>query len=61
MLQFQFDYYQELSDIAGVSLKPVVINIMKDCGLKYIYELDTYRQHRFKILDDENFTKFLLK
>lgn len=61
MLQFQFDYYQELSDIAGVSLKPVVINIMKDCDLKYIYELDTYRQHRFKILDEENFTKFLLK
>lgn len=30
---------------------------MKDCGKKYIFELDTYRSNKYTILDDENFLK----
>lgn len=39
------------------NIKPVVAKIMKDCGKKYIFELETYRSNIFTILDDENFVK----
>ncbi|XP_067633494.1 senecionine N-oxygenase-like isoform X2 [Eurosta solidaginis] len=54
----QFDYYEDLGVTAGIKkLKPVVPKIMKACSRKYIFELDTYRQSRFKVVDDENFVK----
>lgn len=53
----QFDYYKELSEVAGHNVKSVIAKIMKDCGKKYIYELETYRQYQFKVLDDDNFIK----
>uniref|UniRef100_A0A1I8P925 Flavin-containing monooxygenase n=1 Tax=Stomoxys calcitrans TaxID=35570 RepID=A0A1I8P925_STOCA len=58
---FQFVYYQELSKIAGHNVKPVIAKIMKDCSKKYIFELETYRQYQFKVLDDENFLKIHVK
>lgn len=57
LLLLQFDYYKELSDVAGHNVKSVIAKIMKDCGKKYIYELETYRQYQFKVLDDDNFIK----
>lgn len=48
--------------MAGIAnIKPVVTNIMKDCAKKYIYELETYRSYRFKVIDDENFIKMSYK
>lgn len=57
LLLLQFDYYKELSEVAGHNVKSVIAKIMKDCGKKYIYELETYRQYQFKVLDDDNFIK----
>ncbi|KAM7345500.1 flavin-containing monooxygenase 2 [Cochliomyia hominivorax] len=58
----QYEYYKELSEMAGIeNIKPVVAKIMKDCAKKYIFELETYRQHIFTILDDENFVKVCAK
>ncbi|XP_068148263.1 senecionine N-oxygenase [Drosophila tropicalis] len=54
----QFEYYNDLTRIAGIdNVRPVVHKVMKDCGKKYIFELDTYRNHRYTILDDETFVK----
>lgn len=54
----QYDYYHDLSETAGIeNIKPVINKIMEDCSRKYIYELDTYRNDRFKVLDDETFVK----
>lgn len=62
LLLLQFDYYKDLSEIAGIqNVKPVIAKIMKECGKKYIYELETYRQYNFKVLDDENFIKLSIK
>ncbi|XP_075165418.1 flavin-containing monooxygenase 2 isoform X2 [Haematobia irritans] len=60
MAEKQFDYFQELSEVAGLNIKPVIAKIMKDCGKKYIYELETYRRYQFKILDDDNFLKICI-
>lgn len=58
----QYDYYQDLSETAGIeNIKPVINKIMEDCSRKYIYELATYRNDRFKVLDDETFVKFHLE
>ncbi|XP_011209077.2 uncharacterized protein LOC105230162 [Bactrocera dorsalis] len=58
----QYDYYQDLSETAGIeNIKPVINKIMEDCSRKYIYELATYRNDRFKVLDDETFVKFPLE
>lgn len=47
--------------MAGIeNIKPVIFKMMKDCGKKYIFELDTYRNHCYKIVDDENFIKYAL-
>ncbi|XP_037821044.1 senecionine N-oxygenase-like [Lucilia sericata] len=55
----EYEYYRELCAMTGITnMKPVVANIMKDCGRKYIYELETYRNYNYKILDDEHFVKF---
>ncbi|XP_046811658.1 senecionine N-oxygenase-like [Lucilia cuprina] len=55
----EYEYYNDLCSITGITnMKPVVANIMKDCGRKYIYELETYRNYNYKILDNENFLKF---
>ncbi|KAH8418648.1 hypothetical protein KR222_008443, partial [Zaprionus bogoriensis] len=54
----QFVYYNELAKLAGIeNIKPVIFKMMKDCGKKYIFELDTYRNHCYKVIDDENFIK----
>ncbi|XP_017125829.2 senecionine N-oxygenase [Drosophila elegans] len=54
----QFVYYNELARIAGIeNIKPVIHKLMKDCGKKYIFELDTYRSNRYTIVDDDNFLK----
>ncbi|XP_060654892.1 LOW QUALITY PROTEIN: senecionine N-oxygenase [Drosophila nasuta] len=54
----QFVYYNELARMAGIdNIKPVILKLMKDCGKKYIFELDTYRNNRYRIVDDENFLK----
>lgn len=54
----QFDYYNELANMTGIeNIKPVILKLMKDCGKKYIFELDTYRNNRYTVIDDENFTK----
>ncbi|XP_019892627.1 flavin-containing monooxygenase 3 isoform X3 [Musca domestica] len=53
----QFDYYKELAAVAGHNVKPVIAKIMKDCSKKYIYELETYREYQFTIVDDEYFVK----
>lgn len=56
----QFDYYEDLAVTAGVAkLKPVINKLMKACSRRYIYELDTYRQNRFKVVDDENFVQIV--
>uniref|UniRef100_A0A1A9WQY9 Flavin-containing monooxygenase n=1 Tax=Glossina brevipalpis TaxID=37001 RepID=A0A1A9WQY9_9MUSC len=58
----QFSYYKDLSKAANlIGVKPVIEKIMQDCGKKYIYELQTYRQYYFQVLDDENFMKLPLK
>jgi len=44
--------------MAGIeNIKPVILKMMKDCGKKYIFELDTYRKHTYTIVDDDNFIK----
>ncbi|KAL9914495.1 flavin-containing monooxygenase 2 [Glossina fuscipes fuscipes] len=58
----QFCYYKDLSKTANlIGVKPVIEKIMQDCGQKYIYELQTYREYYFEVLDDENFIKLPLK
>ncbi|XP_030375082.1 senecionine N-oxygenase [Scaptodrosophila lebanonensis] len=58
MAERQFEYYNELARLAGIAnIKPVILKMMKDCGKKYIFELDSYRNNRYKIIDDENFIK----
>lgn len=55
----QYNYYEDLAETAGIeNIKPVINKIMDDCRLKYIYELATYRNQCFKVLDDETFVKF---
>ncbi|XP_064536619.1 senecionine N-oxygenase [Drosophila montana] len=57
----QFDYYNELANMTGIeNIKPVILKLMKDCGKKYIFELDTYRNYRYKVIDNENFGKYPL-
>ncbi|ALC40708.1 Fmo-1 [Drosophila busckii] len=57
MAERQFEYYNQLATTSGIErIKPVMLNIMKECKQKYIYNLDTYRQQCFKIIDDEHFT-----
>ncbi|XP_018794672.1 PREDICTED: senecionine N-oxygenase-like [Bactrocera latifrons] len=56
----QFHYYEDLAVTAGITkLKPVIGKMMKACSKKYIFELDTYRQKRFKVVDDENFVQIV--
>ena len=59
--QEQFDHYRDLCQTAGIkNIKPVIENIIKDCGQKYIFELGTYRSNCFRVIDDENFVKYTL-
>ncbi|CAD7012730.1 unnamed protein product [Ceratitis capitata] len=52
----QYDYYEDLATTAGVTkLKPVITKLMKNCSRRYLFELDTYRQKRYRVVDDENF------
>lgn len=56
----QFDYYNDLANIAGIeNIKPVFCKMMND-SKKYISELEAFRNYCYTIVDDENYIKYAL-
>lgn len=46
--------------MAGIeNIKPVILKMLKD-SKKYVFELETFRNQCYTIVDDENYIKYAL-
>lgn len=55
---FQYDYFKDLADTGELTpIPPVIVKLRNECVKKRYEDLQTFREARYKIVDNENFVK----